>query len=215
MAVSAVPRRSSQLPLFARPQCLLTRIGQICRQMSNAGATGVRLLAQLLRQNREEEEAVATKILRRRTVSDKIKPHQRSTAISGKCATPTASGRSGFARSSVRLLPQMTQYWPGSCSCLSHEDRVVEGSIHRGERHAAIYRQVCQPDPGDYDETQPSFWYSAGFYSGATNFGWWDANVRSFVSTGMEQYLLQNKILFKDYYQHVKTLSQTAEGTPP
>ena len=40
------------------------------------------------------------------------------------------------------------------------------------------------------------------------NFGWWDVNVRSFVSTGMEQYLLQNKILFKDYYQHVKTLSQ-------
>ncbi len=25
------------------------------------------------------------------------------------------------------------------------------------------------------------------------NFGWWDANVKSFVSTGMEQYLLQNK----------------------
>ena len=40
------------------------------------------------------------------------------------------------------------------------------------------------------------------------NFGWWDANLKSFVSTGMEQYLLQNKILFKDYYQHVKTLSQ-------
>jgi hypothetical protein len=40
------------------------------------------------------------------------------------------------------------------------------------------------------------------------NFGWWDVNVKSFVSTGMEQYLLQNKILFKDYYQHVKTLSQ-------
>ncbi|MDQ6758501.1 MAG: hypothetical protein M3Z32_01390 [Acidobacteriota bacterium] len=40
------------------------------------------------------------------------------------------------------------------------------------------------------------------------NFGWWDVNVKSFVSTGMEQYLLQNEILFKDYYQHVKTLSQ-------
>ena len=30
------------------------------------------------------------------------------------------------------------------------------------------------------------------------NFGWWDVNVKSFVSTGMEQYLLQNEILFKD-----------------
>ena len=40
------------------------------------------------------------------------------------------------------------------------------------------------------------------------NYGWWDANLRAFVSTGMEQYLLQNKILFKDYFQHVKGLSQ-------
>jgi hypothetical protein len=40
------------------------------------------------------------------------------------------------------------------------------------------------------------------------NYGWWDARVRAFVSTGMEQYLLQNKILFKDYFQHVKGLSQ-------
>ena len=29
------------------------------------------------------------------------------------------------------------------------------------------------------------------------NYGWWDAKVKSFVSTGMEQYLLQKKILFK------------------
>ena len=40
------------------------------------------------------------------------------------------------------------------------------------------------------------------------NYGWWDAKVKSFVSTGMEQYLLQKKILFKDYFQHVKGLSQ-------
>jgi hypothetical protein len=40
------------------------------------------------------------------------------------------------------------------------------------------------------------------------HYGWWDANLRAFVSTGMEQYLLQNKILFKDYFQHVKGLSQ-------
>jgi hypothetical protein len=30
----------------------------------------------------------------------------------------------------------------------------------------------------------------------------------AFVSTGMEPYLWQNKILFKDYFQHVKGLSQ-------
>jgi hypothetical protein len=40
------------------------------------------------------------------------------------------------------------------------------------------------------------------------NYGCWDANVKAFVSTGMEQYLWQNKILFKDYFQHVKGLSQ-------
>lgn len=40
------------------------------------------------------------------------------------------------------------------------------------------------------------------------NYGWWDAKLKAFVSTGMEQYLLQNKILFKDYFQHVKGLSQ-------
>src|SRR5262249_53565741 len=40
------------------------------------------------------------------------------------------------------------------------------------------------------------------------NYGWWDKSLRLFISTGMEQYLLQNKILFKDYFQHVKRLSQ-------
>ena len=40
------------------------------------------------------------------------------------------------------------------------------------------------------------------------NYGWWDATLKAFVSTGMEQYLLQNKILFKDYFQQVKRLSQ-------
>ena len=30
------------------------------------------------------------------------------------------------------------------------------------------------------------------------HYGWWDANLKAFVTTGMEQYLLQNKILFKD-----------------
>jgi acyl-CoA reductase-like NAD-dependent aldehyde dehydrogenase len=49
MAVSAVPRRSSQLPLFARPQCNphWTDLSSDVQQQI------VRLLAQLLRQHRE------------------------------------------------------------------------------------------------------------------------------------------------------------------
>ena len=49
MAVSAVPRRSSQLPLFARPQCNLSWTdlsSDVQRQI-------VRLMAQLLRQHRK------------------------------------------------------------------------------------------------------------------------------------------------------------------
>lgn len=46
------------------------------------------------------------------------------------------------------------------------------------------------------------------------HYGWWDAKVRAFVSTGMEQYLLQNKILFKDYFQHVKELSHGLRNAP-
>src|SRR5450755_1494239 len=40
------------------------------------------------------------------------------------------------------------------------------------------------------------------------NYGCWDANVKAYVSTGMEQYLWQNHILFKDYLDHVKQVSQ-------
>ena len=49
MAVLAVPRRSSQLPLFARPQCNLhwTNLSSDVQQKI------VRLLAQLLRQHHE------------------------------------------------------------------------------------------------------------------------------------------------------------------
>ena len=48
MAVSTVPRRSSQLPLFARPQCNphWTDLSSDVQQQI------VRLLAQLLRQDR-------------------------------------------------------------------------------------------------------------------------------------------------------------------
>ena len=40
------------------------------------------------------------------------------------------------------------------------------------------------------------------------NYGCWDPNVKAYVSTGMEQYLWQNHILFKDYLDHVKQVSQ-------
>ena len=40
------------------------------------------------------------------------------------------------------------------------------------------------------------------------NYGWWDEKLSAVVAHGMEQYLWQNKILFKDYQQHVKRVSQ-------
>ncbi|MBA2686618.1 MAG: hypothetical protein H0U64_00830 [Gemmatimonadaceae bacterium] len=40
------------------------------------------------------------------------------------------------------------------------------------------------------------------------NYGYWDQKLQSVVAQGMEQYLWQNKILFKDYQDHVKRLSQ-------
>ncbi|SRR6266568_4362773 len=40
------------------------------------------------------------------------------------------------------------------------------------------------------------------------NYGRWDQGLQSFVVQGMEQYLCQNRILFKDYLDHVKGVSQ-------
>jgi len=40
------------------------------------------------------------------------------------------------------------------------------------------------------------------------NYGWWDQNLQSVVAQGMEQYLWQNHVLFKDYLDHVKHVSQ-------
>ena len=40
------------------------------------------------------------------------------------------------------------------------------------------------------------------------NYGWWDGNLAAMVAQGMEQYLWQNGILFKDYLDHVKQVSQ-------
>ena len=40
------------------------------------------------------------------------------------------------------------------------------------------------------------------------NYGWWDESLGAVVAKGMEQYLWQNQILFKDYQQHVKRWSE-------
>jgi hypothetical protein len=40
------------------------------------------------------------------------------------------------------------------------------------------------------------------------NYGRWDRNLQSMVAQGMEQYLCSNHILFKDYLDHVKGVSQ-------
>lgn len=40
------------------------------------------------------------------------------------------------------------------------------------------------------------------------NYGYWDQDLQSLVAQGMEQYLWQNHILFKDYLDHVKRVSQ-------
>lgn len=36
------------------------------------------------------------------------------------------------------------------------------------------------------------------------NYGYWEQGLGAMVARGMEQYLWQNQILFKDYAQHVK-----------
>jgi hypothetical protein len=40
------------------------------------------------------------------------------------------------------------------------------------------------------------------------NYGWWDEKLNAVVARGMEQYLWQNEVLFKNYEQHVKRVSQ-------
>ncbi len=40
------------------------------------------------------------------------------------------------------------------------------------------------------------------------NYGWWDERLGVFVAKGMEEYLWQNKVLFKYYAQHVKQASE-------
>lgn len=40
------------------------------------------------------------------------------------------------------------------------------------------------------------------------DYGHWNGKLQGFVAEGMEQYLWQNKILFKDYLDHVKSVSQ-------
>jgi hypothetical protein len=40
------------------------------------------------------------------------------------------------------------------------------------------------------------------------NYGWWDEQLKAMVARGMEEYLWQNEILFKDYLQQVKRVSE-------
>ena len=40
------------------------------------------------------------------------------------------------------------------------------------------------------------------------NYGRWDQGLQSLVAQGMEQYLWQNHVLFKDYLDHVKQVSR-------
>jgi hypothetical protein len=40
------------------------------------------------------------------------------------------------------------------------------------------------------------------------NYGYWNQDLQSLVAQGMEQYLWQNQVLFKDYLDHVKRVSQ-------
>ena len=40
------------------------------------------------------------------------------------------------------------------------------------------------------------------------NYGHWDQSLGAMVAGGMEQYLWQNQILFKDYARHVKKVSE-------
>ena len=40
------------------------------------------------------------------------------------------------------------------------------------------------------------------------NYGYWDQNLKTSVAVGMEQYMWHNQILFKDYLDHVKGVSQ-------
>jgi hypothetical protein len=40
------------------------------------------------------------------------------------------------------------------------------------------------------------------------NYGRWDKGLQAFVARGMEEYLWQNKILFKNYRDHVKAISE-------
>jgi hypothetical protein len=40
------------------------------------------------------------------------------------------------------------------------------------------------------------------------SYGWWDERLQAFVAKGMEDYLWQNKVLFKDYAEYVKQASE-------
>ena len=44
------------------------------------------------------------------------------------------------------------------------------------------------------------------------NHGRWDQGMKAFVADGMEEYLWQNGILFKNHQDHIKTISEQLHG---
>jgi hypothetical protein len=86
-------------------------------------------------------------------------------------------------------------------------DRVVEIPIqqHEGERHATVIEKYSSQITG----------VLSGFdrlvFRGSLrrlHYGRWDAKLNAMVAEGMEHYLWRNQILFKDYAQHVKQVSE-------
>ncbi len=47
------------------------------------------------------------------------------------------------------------------------------------------------------------------------NYGGWSRELGAVVARGMEEYLWQNQIMFKDYAEHVKRVSQQSERGKP
>ena len=46
------------------------------------------------------------------------------------------------------------------------------------------------------------------------NYGWWCESLGAVVAKGMEEYLWQNQILFKDYARHVQGVSERLKDQP-
>ena len=81
----------------------------------------------------------------------------------------------------------------------------IQFSDTRGERHATFiekYREEINGVLTGFDRL---------VFRGSLrrlNYGRYDVGLRAMVAKGMEEYLWQNKILFKDYQDHVKQVSE-------